>query len=218
MTMRLTRVALVVAGLLAAMSTATAQNVDEVLARYDAEPTVLQVQNAAAGYAQIDQGRMEAWRARAGWSALLPDLQVRYQIWQEDQLDQDDKQDLVVDAAGDLILQDVERDVLREDDDDTRISITGDFNLPELVWNADLLRISKETRDLVELREDIQTTVTSLYFERRRAQVQLFLSPPADPVERLRRELEIQELTASIDALTGGWFSAQLSAAGLPAY
>ena len=60
--------------------------------------------------------------------------------------------------------------------------------------------------------------VTSLYFERRRAQVQLLLNPPSDTVERLRRELEIQELTASIDALTGGWFGEQLSASGLPSY
>ena len=197
---------------------ASAQSVDEVMASFAGEPTILEVQEAAAAYAQIDQGVMEGWSTRASLAALLPDVRVQYQRRVEDDLQMDDDQDLEVDELGDLVLTDVARDVRTDDDTQSDIRIQGDFELNELVWNPDLLRVSKEIRDVVELREDILTTVTTLFFERRRAQVQLQLSPPSDPLERLRRELEIQELTASIDALTGGWFSAQLSAAGLPSY
>lgn len=197
---------------------ASAQSVDEVMASFAGEPTILEVQEAAAAYAQIDQGVMEGWSTRASLAALLPDVRVQYQRRVEDDLQMDDDQDLEVDELGDLVLTDVARDVRTDDDTQSDIRIQGDFELNELVWNPDLLRVSKEIRDVVELREDILTTVTTLFFERRRAQVQLQLSPPSDPIERLRRELEIQELTASIDALTGGWFSAQLSAAGLPSY
>ncbi len=197
---------------------ATAQSVDDVLASFAGEPTILEVQEAAAAYAQIDQGVMEGWSTRASLAGLLPSVRVDYRRRVEDDLQMDDDQDLEVDELGDLVLTGVDRDVRTDDDTQSDILIRGDFELNELVWNPDLLRVSKEIRDVVELREDILTTVTTLFFERRRAQVQLQLSPPSDPVERLRRELEIQELTASIDALTGGWFSAQLSAAGLPSY
>jgi len=192
--------------------------VDDVLASFAGEPTILEVQEAAAAYAQIDQGVMEGWSTRASLAGLLPSVRVDYRRRVEDDLQMDDDQDLEVDELGDLVLTGVDRDVRTDDDTQSDILIRGDFELNELVWNPDLLRVSKEIRDVVELREDILTTVTTLFFERRRAQVQLQLSPPSDPVERLRRELEIQELTASIDALTGGWFSAQLSAAGLPSY
>ena len=36
------------------------------------------------------------------------------------------------------------------------------------------------------------------------------LSPVYDDMERMRRDLRQQELTADLDALTGGWFSVEL--------
>ena len=213
---KLTLVATILALLIPTVS--AAQSVEEVLARFDAEPTIIEVQEAAAAYAQIDEAVMDRWSARANAAAILPDLTVEYRRYVDDDIQRDDDQDLNVDENGDLVLADMERDIRTEDDEEQRLIIQGDFELNELIWNPDLLRISKERRDLVELREDVLTSVTSLYFERRRAQVQLLLNPPTDTVERLRRELEIQELTASIDALTGGWFSEQLSASGLPTY
>ena len=213
---KLTLVATILALLIPAVS--MAQSVEEVLARFDGEPTVIEVQEAAVAYAQIDEAVMDRWSARANAAAVLPDVRIEYRRYTDDDIQRDDDQDLNVDENGDLVLSDMERDIRTDDDEEQRLIIYGDFELNELIWNPDLLRISKERRDLVELREDVLTTVTSLYFERRRAQVQLLLNAPTDTVERLRRELEIQELTASIDALTGGWFSEQLSASGLPSY
>ena len=213
---KLTLVATILALLIPAVS--MAQSVEEVLARFDGEPTVIEVQEAAVAYAQIDEAVMDRWSARANAAAVLPDVRIEYRRYTDDDIQRDDDQDLNVDENGDLVLSDMERDIRTDDDEEQRLIIYGDFELNELIWNPDLLRISKERRDLVELREDVLTTVTSLYFERRRAQVQLLLNAPTDTVERLRREQEIQELTASIDALTGGWFSEQLSASGLPSY
>ena len=60
--------------------------------------------------------------------------------------------------------------------------------------------------------------VTRLYFDRRRLQVEQLLSPPSDIKTQIKNELRLQELTASIDALTGGKFSAALprKSAALP--
>ncbi len=46
--------------------------------------------------------------------------------------------------------------------------------------------------------------MTRLHFERRRARVALLLEPPADPVARVQAELEVEQLGAELDALTGG--------------
>ena len=52
--------------------------------------------------------------------------------------------------------------------------------------------------------------VTRTYFERRRLQIEIMASPPNDLKVSLEKELRLQELTADIDALTGGYFSKQL--------
>lgn len=216
--MRTAAVSLVFLAALFGPALVSAQTAEEVLDRFDAEPTILEVQNAAAEYAQISQGAMSGWNTRASLSALLPRLRVEYRLTNDDNLQNDYDEDFRLAADGTLIADTVQRDQSGDDDEEIRLRFQGDWELPELIFNPDILRISNEVSDLVELREDILTAVTTLYFERRRAQVQMLLDPPSDAIERLRRELEIQELTAGIDALTGGWFSSELSQAGLPTY
>lgn len=63
---------------------------------------------------------------------------------------------------------------------------------------------------MVQLRDDILDEVTSLYFQRRRLQIELLRSPASGIEERLEKELRLQELTADIDALTGGYLSERL--------
>jgi hypothetical protein len=63
---------------------------------------------------------------------------------------------------------------------------------------------------MVQLRDDVLNEVTRIYFERRRLQVEMLLSPPERVEDKIEKELRLQELTASIDALTGGFFSEKL--------
>ena len=59
----------------------------------------------------------------------------------------------------------------------------------------------------MQLRDDVLDEVTSLYFGRRRLQIEMRLTPPQDTTLMCEKQLRLQELTAGIDALTGGWFS-----------
>ena len=68
-------------------------------------------------------------------------------------------------------------------------------------------------RDLVELRNDVLEEVTQFYFQRRQLQIDMLLSPPEDLRERLRMELQLQEVTANVDYLTGGYLTQRLNAA-----
>ena len=63
---------------------------------------------------------------------------------------------------------------------------------------------------MVQLRDDVLDEVTRLYFERRKLQIELKQDPPKDVDEYIEKELRLQELTANIDAMTGGWFSREI--------
>lgn len=85
------------------------------------------------------------------------------------------------------------------------------WDLGDFLYNPDQVRISDEARDLVELRNDVLEEVTQFYFQRRQLQIDLLLSPSEDLRERLRLELQLQEVTANIDYLTGGYLTQRLN-------
>ena len=58
-----------------------------------------------------------------------------------------------------------------------------------------------------QLRNDILDDLRRAYYERKRLQFDLMMSPPRDVRSRFDRELRIQELTQAIDDLTGNYLS-----------
>ena len=78
------------------------------------------------------------------------------------------------------------------------------WDLADLVWSSDQTSIDSRSKLMVELREDILAQVTRLYFERRRLQMDLAAGSAVDTVDM---RLRIDELTALLDAYTGGKFS-----------
>ena len=63
---------------------------------------------------------------------------------------------------------------------------------------------------MVELRDDILDQVNKFYFERLRVKMELDSLNIEDRKKRFEKELKLQELTASLDALTAGYYSEQL--------
>ncbi|MEO0601786.1 MAG: hypothetical protein AAF211_10135, partial [Myxococcota bacterium] len=92
-----------------------------------------------------------------------------------------------------------------------RIRLDRDF--ADLVMSSERIRVLGEVQDLVALRDEVVAEVTTLYFDRRRLQVERALRGPADSPRVIDEALQLQELTARIDALTGGAFSSALDPA-----
>ncbi len=84
------------------------------------------------------------------------------------------------------------------------------WDLRDFIFNQDQTRISKEARDLVELRQDVLEQVNTYFFDRRRAEIEMIFSPPSDVRSKIDLQLRIARLTANIDALTGGFLSKSL--------
>jgi len=85
-----------------------------------------------------------------------------------------------------------------------------EWDLRDFLYNKEQRYISKEARELVELRQDVLEEVNTYFFDRRRAQIETLFSPPSDVRAKIDLQLRIARLTANIDALTGGYLSKKL--------
>lgn len=164
------------------------------------EPDISEIQEAAVEYAEVQPQKIAEWRRRASIKAWLPEVSVG--------LNRD---------AGDLWHWEtgsstkIDDDVLRRGKEIVDWDVALSWDLGELVWNNDQTSIDARSRLMVQLRDDILDEVTKLYFERLRVRIELDNLSIEDRKKRMEKELKVRELTASLDALTGGYFSRQLT-------
>lgn len=176
-------------------------SVDDVLAEFATEPTVQQVQAWTNEYARTSPEMVQAWARASRGFAALPKFQVEYY------LRQDWGRDYLYDGpVGELTSTPRTLDQGQQ----YRILLRSQWELSELVMSSDRIRIINESQDAVKLRDKLLTQVTRLYFDRRRHQVEMLLNPRPSLEGQVEDELRLLELTAGLDALTGGEFSRSL--------
>ncbi len=168
----------------------------ELLAEFVYEPTIAQVREAAIRYAEVHPEKIRHWRQQAALKALLPSVGVGLGHGRARNLD--------VDEGTFPKFQLIETEDRRAD-----VDLSVKWDLGELIWNQDQTTIDARSRFMVQLREDIVNELIRTYYERRRLQLALLTDPPPDQDALLEKELRIQELTALIDGMTGGYFSQQ---------
>ena len=166
----------------------------DLLANFVHEPGIAQVREVAIRYAEVHPGKIQAWRRQARLRALVPKLTF----------------------SGDTNLTDFRHwdsgsnpDSLMRGERDMDWSASVTWEPADFVWSDDQTSIDVRSKLMVELRDDIVDEVTRTYFERRRIQVALLTDPPRTQKVQLEKALRIQELTALLDGLTGGYFSEQ---------
>ena len=197
-----------------AMDEQELQQLRVAMEAFDDEPDVHQVHRRVMEHRDIDDERPDRWTRRARLSNLVPTLRGRTS-W----LDQRDRQDRFREDIDAEDGGDYERDRAQHLwRDDLRLravySLQLDFDLGDVVYSRDEMGIQREVRNRWRMRDDLLEEVTDLYFERRRLQLETRLFPDDDPEVMLARLLEIEALTAHIDAMTGGWFRQQFEEDG----
>ncbi len=183
------------------------QVVEQMMRAFGDEPTIREVQQAAIDYARADPGIVDSMHIRARTAAALPEMRIRPWTY----IDRDVRTRTNLDASEAVV-------ETKDDDNSFRFEVRATWDLDELIFSPAEPRIWRESARLTNLRDRVVNEATRRYYERRRLQIDLKLSPPTDLSDRVRKELRVQELTADLDALTGGWFSAELSAAGKEPY
>jgi hypothetical protein len=158
-----------------------------------AEPSIQETQQAALSFFRIDPDTVSSMRRRAAIKAILPNLSVKGRI-NSSTIDLN-KKDILI-SRDEAAIVDLGTGSVQE------VEVAGSWDLSRLVFNSEVLDVSS----LVVLQESILKEVTRIYYTRRRLQVALILDPPSDPATLISKEMRIEELTATLDAVTGGTF------------
>ena len=165
--------------------------------RFEQEPAVAKVQQAALKFFKVHPQRVASFRRGAAWKALMPDVEL---IFNNEY------------GTSDRTLKDYMYKAwpYKDDESGSRASISigvrAHWSLDRLIFNAESLDVAS----LVGVQEGLLREVTSLYFTRRRLMTAMVLNPPQDPNEQITEQLRLDEITANIDALTGGFLSREI--------
>lgn len=195
---------LLACGALVAASTARAE--DDAAAALAAlrakEPPIEAVQTEALKHFGVHPERVAGMRAAAAWKAAVPTFEVTggatgATIDDHTVLDEYDptKPWVTRGATGSAL----------------ELRTTLAWDLPRIVYNAEELDVA----GLATVQRDVIARVTQVYFARRRAQ--LALVTEKDPARHLAQELRVEELTALLSGMTGGWFAEALKPKAAPA-
>lgn len=157
---------------------------------FKSEPQILDVQKAAIRYAEVYPEKIIAWRWEARAKAFLPELTLDY-----------DK------TVSSTVAKDYERFYVGPKD----WSVGFKWNIADLIFSTDQTSIDVRSRLMVQLRDDILDEVNRTYFERKRLKAELVTMENVPPKVRFEKELRIEELTAALDGLTGGYMTRMLN-------
>lgn len=177
------------------------QQIARALARLPAEPSLQELERAALHQADADIESTKRWRRTPRLSAMLPTLKVTgdYDMGRDETLDRYQEKP---DRWG------------ADTDRGYGFQVSAQWHLNELVFNPDEIRTYDALLDRATRRETLLNLLIGYYFERRRLQLEEILLPPASLDDVLERRLRIRELTASINALTGGLLSRKMYEGG----
>lgn len=156
----------------------------------EGEPSVRELQQAAARYGEVHPDRVRSWMKRVRLAALAPSLTVRAGRGTSE---------LRVDSA----IDGTQRFTLNAGDA-WRLEASATWQLDRLVFDKEEMHLARESQRIGARREILLTEVAQIYFERKRVQLAL---DGMDGPERAEAELRVAELGAILDGLTGGAFS-----------
>lgn len=179
-------------------------------------PPIDRIHRAVLRYLELEPARMRVLEARARRAPLYPTLRATFAGGTDRARSRDHDQTFSSGEVRDLFDRD------RTVDSGLELQLQLTWDLDELVAPDRAIAISRERRELVELRDQVLDRVNRLYFERERVLARLAATdvpaagePAAPTAPRAELELRAAELAAGLDAWSGGLFS-RIDAGGRP--
>lgn len=162
------------------------------------EPTILELHQAAIRYAEVNPNKITNWRRQAALKALFPEVSVGY--------DRDIDSTITSSTS-----QGKTTYTLGPDDTSYGLDLSLKWDLGDLIYNDDQTSIDSRSKLMVQLRNDVLEKLNQAYFERKRLQAELLKYQDKTSPAYQERQLKIEELTAQIDGLTGGYLSRRIN-------
>jgi len=185
--------------------------VEEIMGQFAHEPSIEEVQQAALEHAGIHVEDIHKWRKNVRLQALVPETKVRWDRYTRENSTYRVTQNIDFRPEPDrYVIGPDEYAIYNYDYDYVKYQLQLDWDLNEFVFSTDQLRVRDESEDLVDFKIKIMEEITKLYYDRRRLQINILMDPTVNLKAQLERELRLQELTALIDSMTGGYFLEQI--------
>ncbi len=162
----------------------------ELIAR---EPSAREIHKRVIQYADVANGKIKRWQALSRIAGALPTFSFGKNL---------DRGTSISTYSGKYITG--PEDVSKGWDAD----VSWDFG--DMLYSSDQTSIDSREKMMVELRNDLLSEATRIYYERRRLQIALVFTPPVSEQEHLENLLRMDELTALLDGMTDGFFSKRL--------
>ena len=168
-----------------------------------AEPTVKDLQKAAVKHYRLEPERINALARNARLKGLVPNISATFSNEIGNRFT-NTKDGLfpVLPNPSENPNPNFFKERVSESSDNLSWSVSASWDLDRLVFAAEAL----DAKSLTSLEENLVREVTTLFFSRRRVLASLILSPPDDDEEFFYELMRLDELTATLDAFTGGMF------------
>jgi hypothetical protein len=178
----------------AAASAQTEAEVKAAQQRWAHEPSVSDTVQKSLKYFRVNPEAFDGLRESARNRALLPLVAAGYR-YDDDQQARFQEQTITDPHEQD---ENINRTI-------NSATIGTVWDLRELVFNPAEVQVY----GLIGVQRDLMLEVTRTYYLRRQLMLRLSLRPPDDALARAVLKLRIDEFTAILDVLTGGWYSEQ---------
>lgn len=163
-------------------------------------PPIEAVYKEALRYAGLDPGEISRWRRRSRKAALFPRLQVGLDRRLRNNLSLDIKDSISL-SGGNVTVGPAAQSSESDNNNDVSLEMKAVWYLDQLLFSSGDVEISQEARSLARERERLLQDVRGYYFQRERLLQEKPTSGSA---------IELAEVNAALDALTGGWFGRRL--------
>lgn len=163
------------------------------------EPSPREVQKALIRYANVSNGKIKRWHAGSRLAGLLPTLSFGKDYSASNNID--------LDRGG---TSDPDRFIAGPYDTSKGWDARVGWDLGDAIYSSDQTSIDSREKLMVELRNDLLSEATRIYYERRRLQIDFFFSPPVSEQEHWDTLLRLEELTSLLDGMTDGFFVKKL--------
>jgi hypothetical protein len=169
------------------------------------EPTIKEVQAAALKYYKLEPEHLEALASNARLKGLVPEIEggIDNSLGHTLTNMKDGLYPQLPNPTGDNPFSYKERTAM--DQDSLLWRVRAVWTLDRLVFNSEAL----DVQSLNSIQENLVREVTQIFFQRRRLLAGMLISPPDDEEDLYYQQLKLDELTSTLDALTGGMFASR---------
>ncbi len=168
------------------------EDVESARAKLRHEPTVAETVRVSLEYFRVHPDAFDDLRRKAKTRGWLPLLAAGY-LYDDENFNRDETR-----TMSEPFIADESRGTRSHG-----VSIGGVWDLRELLFNASEVQVY----GLIGVQRDLMLEAVRTYYLRRQLLLRLLLRPPEDPLAYAALEMRVDEFTAILDVLSGGWFS-----------